>query len=272
MEAHATLTDGQAVVTVVPALTALGPARVELALALHPLRLERLDARASALELAAWLPPLPGGVELAGIAELSVEGSPAAGLRTRVVIPQATVQTPTVTLAAAVRLTGTLTIDGGSLRGPVEATVELESGTSGWPALLLPARLTAGGDAILGARSGFAGHLELATAAAGTIAVEGTVDVADQAALDLAWRWQGGDVANLVELATATGGLTLPAGYDLDGNLSASGVVSGTLQAPVVTVEVAVDQARARPTDGGARWSAIVPHAVLQLAWDPTHP
>jgi hypothetical protein len=254
VEAHATLTDGQVVVTVVPALTALGPARVELALALHPLRLERLDARASALELAAWLPLLPGGVELAGIAELSIEGSPATALRTRVVIPRATVQTPTVTLAAAVRLTGTLTIDGGSLRGPVEATVELESGTSGWPALLLPARLTAGGDAILGARSGFAGHLELATAAAGTIAVEGTVDVADQAALDLDWRWQGGDVANLVELATTTGDLTfLP-----------NTIWTATCPrrrrfwiAPgaVVTVEVAVDQAPRRRTavQGGRR-------------------
>jgi hypothetical protein len=80
VEAHTTLTDGQVVVTVVPALTALGPTRIELALALRPLRLEHLDARVSALELAAWLPPLPGGVELAGIAELSVEGSPAAGL------------------------------------------------------------------------------------------------------------------------------------------------------------------------------------------------
>jgi hypothetical protein len=74
-------------------------------------------------ELAPWLPPLPGGVQLAGIAELTVEGSPAAGLRTGVVIPRATVQTPTVTLAAAVHLAGTLALDSGSLRGPVEATV-----------------------------------------------------------------------------------------------------------------------------------------------------
>jgi len=271
VEANATVADGKVLVTLEPALPATGPTRVELALALHPLRLEHLDATASAIELAPWLPPLPGGVELAGMAEIAVEGSPSTGLRTRVEIPRAIVQTPTVTLAAAVRLTGTLALGGGGLHGPVDATVELESGASGWPALLLPARLTAGGEATLGARSGFAGHLEVATAAAGMTTVEGTIAVADQVALDLVWRWQGGDVAKLVELATATGGLTLPAGYKLDGKLAARGVVSGTLEAPVVTAEVALDQARAGPTDGGARWSTIVPHAVLQLAWNPTN-
>ena len=271
VKANATVADGKVLVTLEPALPATGPTRVELALALHPLRLEHLDAHASALELAPWLPPLPGGVELAGMAEIAVEGSPSAGLRTRVEIPRATVQTPTVILGAAVRLTGTLALDGGSLRGPVEATVELEPGSSGWPSLLLPARLTAGGEATLGARSGFAGHAEVATAAAGSTAIEGTITVADQVALDLAWRWQGGEVAKLVELATATGGMTLPAEYKLDGNLTARGVVSGTLQAPVVTAEVALDQARAGPTDGGARWSTVVPRAVLQLAWNPTN-
>jgi hypothetical protein len=270
VEAHTALVDGQVLVTVKPELSALGPTQVELALALHPLRLEHLDARASAIELAPWLPALPGGVTIAGIAELSVEGSPSAGIRTQVAIPRATVHTPTVALAAAVHLTGMFSLDGGSLRGPVEATIELESSTIGWPALLLPARLTASGDATLGARSRFAGHLEVATAAAGTTAADGTIDVADQVALDLAWRWQGGDVAKLVELATATGALTLPAGFELDGKLAARGVVSGTLQAPIINATVAVDQARAGPTDGDAGWSAIVLHAVLQLAWDPT--
>jgi hypothetical protein len=79
----------------------------------------------------------------------------------------------------------------------------------------------------------------------------------------------GGDVASLVELATATGGLLFRR-YDLDGNLASRAASSlDRLQAPVVTVEVDLD--RARPDRRTAvRWSAIVPHAVLQLAWDPT--
>ncbi len=270
VEAHATVTEGRVLVTVVPALTGLGSARAELVIALHPLRLEQIDARASALELGHWLPPLPGNARLAGLAEITVDGSPSSGLRSRVVVERAVLETPAAALAGSVRVSGTLILAGGSLRGPVEAAVELGPGTSGWPALLLPARLAASGEASVGARSQLAGRFEVTTATAGTATVEGTAAITDQMALDLAWRWQGGDATRLAELATAIGAVAPPAGCTLDGALAARGTVSGTLQAAAATAEVTLDQARAGPADGEESWSVLVPRARVGLAWKPT--
>lgn len=260
-----TLAEERILLEIEPSLPDLGPARLELALTRNPLRPERFEVQAEAIDLGPWLEllgPLPRGFTVHGRVAVEGQGSPDEGFQVRVDTERAVLGTAVGTVAVRGSVEGTLRLNGGALGGPVTARAELTVADGGRLDSLLPARLDANGELRLGPAPFFDGRLSADAAALGAVEADGLVDLAEPARLDLSWRFAGGEVARLVELAT--GGLPL----SLAGQLEAHGTLAGPLAAPSLVALATIHRVTVTPQPANG-WSLQVPRAQLDFDWQP---
>lgn len=270
LQATGSLAGDRVRLTAVPELEVFASSRVELTLTRDPLRLERLDARCSELELrplVELLDPLPGGVTVDG--RVTAEGgvSPDGSFHARVTAGRVVLGSAIGTAAARVSVDATMRMVDGTLGGPVTARVELTAAGGGRLDPYLPIRLDATGDLSAGSEPRFEGRLSVDAATVGAVEADGLVDLAEPARLDLSWRVAGVEVARLVELAAAGNAGPLPVG--LRGRLEAHGTLFGPPAAPSLVASAIVERLVVTPQPANG-WSLQAPRARLDLDWQPT--